>query len=136
MKMRNPKLPVKDRVYAGGSRNFDERTGRYQSPPIMRIPGLPSGPFTPGEGGMSPGQVPTGPIGRTGGSMPVDSTVRDMRFIDENQNGIDDRDEKPSRGDPKLQPIKQPPIRVPPQTGGPMPPPWIVTGKHGLVVVL
>ena len=61
---------------------------------------------------MSPGQVPLGPRPRTGGDTPVDSTVRDMRFIDENQNGIDDRDEKPPRGDPKLQPIKQAPIRT------------------------
>jgi hypothetical protein len=44
-----------------------------------------------------------------------------MEFIDRNGNGIDDRDEKPPRGDAVLQPIKQPPIRVPPQTGGPMP---------------
>ncbi len=73
---------------------------RYQSPPIMQIPGMPSGPFTPGEGGMSPGQVPLG------------NTVRTMEFIDKNQNGIDDRDEKPPRGDPKLQPIKQAPIRT------------------------
>ena len=85
---------------------------RYQSPPIMRIPGMPSGPFTPGQGGMSLGQVPLGPRPRTGGDTPVDSTVRDMRFIDENQNGIDDRDEKSPRGDPKLQPIKQAPIRT------------------------
>ena len=42
---------------------------------------------------------------------PRDNMIRDMRFIDENQNGIDDRDEKPPRGDPKLQPIKQAPIR-------------------------
>jgi hypothetical protein len=143
------------RVYAGGTPGFDERTGqqtpikrapirpprisdpkspeRYQSPPIMQIPGLPTGPFTPGEGGMSPGQLPTGPIPRTqvptgpmprtGGSMPVDESVRTMEFIDRNGNGIDDRDEKPPRGDAVLQPIKQPPIRVPPQTGGPMPPP-------------
>ena len=130
------------RVYAGGTPNFDERTGqqtpikrapirpprisdpkspeRYQSPPIMQIPGMPSGPLIPGEGGVSPGQVP---IGRTGGSMPVDGSVRTMEFIDNNGNGIDDRDEKPPRGDAVLQPIKQPPIRVPPQTGGPMPPP-------------
>ena len=85
---------------------------RYQSPPIMQIPGMPPGPFTPGEGGMSPGQVPTGPMPRTGGTMPVDSTVRTMQFIDNNQNGIDDRDEKAPRGDPKLQPIKQAPIRT------------------------
>ena len=61
---------------------------------------------------MSPGQVPLGPRPRTGGDTPVDSTVRDMRFIDENQNGIDDRDEKAPRGDPILQPIKQAPIRT------------------------
>ena len=97
-------------MYAGGSRNFDERTGRYQSPPIMEIPGMPPGPIVLGEGGVSPGQVP---MGRTGGSMPVDESVRTMEFIDRNNNGIDDRDEKPPRGDPKLQPIKQPPIRVP-----------------------
>ena len=72
---------------------------RYQSPPIMQIPGMPPGPFTPGEGGMSPGQVPTG-------------GARTMQFIDNNQNGIDDRDEKAPRGDPKLQPIKQAPIRT------------------------
>lgn len=119
--MRNPKLPVNNRVYAGGSRNFDERTGTYRSPPIMEIPGMPPGPIVLGEGGVSPGQVP---MGRTGGSMPVDESVRTMEFIDRNNNGIDDRDEKPPRGDPKLQPIKQPPIRVPPQTGGPMPPPY------------
>jgi len=129
-------------VYAGGSRNFDERTGRYRSPPIMEIPGMPPGPIVLGEGGVSPGQVPmgrtggdlplpsgpiprtqvpTGPMPRTGGSMPVDESVRTMEFIDRNGNGIDDRDEKPPRGDAVLQPIKQPPIRVPPQTGGPMP---------------
>lgn len=85
---------------------------RYQSPPIMQIPGMPSGPFTPGEGGMSPGQVPLGPRPRTGGDTPVDSTVRTMEFIDNNQNGIDDRDEKAPRGDPILQPIKQAPIRT------------------------
>jgi len=82
---------------------------------------MPPGPIVLGEGGVSPGQVP---MGRTGGSMPVDESVRTMEFIDRNNNGIDDRDEKPPRGDPKLQPIKQPPIRVPPQTGGPLPPPY------------
>lgn len=76
----------------------------------MQIPGMPSGPFTPGEGGMSPGQlptgpiprtqVPTGPIGRTGGSMPVDESVRTMQFIDRNGNGIDDRDEGPAQSGP------------------------------------
>ena len=96
-------------MYAGGSRNFDERTGRYQSPPIMQIPGMPPGPIVLGEGGVSPGQVP---MGRTGGSMPVDQSVRTMEFIDRNGNGIDDRDEKSPRGDPKLQPIKQAPIRA------------------------
>lgn len=108
-------------MYAGGSRNFDERTGRYQSPPIMQIPGMPPGPIVLGEGGVSPGQVP---MGRTGGSMPVDQSVRTMEFIDRNGNGIDDRDEKTPRDGGVLQPIKQPPIRVPPQTGGPMPPPY------------
>jgi ABC-type phosphate transport system auxiliary subunit len=97
-------MPVPGRVYAGGTPFFDESTGRrtggIQSPPIMPIPGLPSGPFTPGEGGMSPGQLPTGGMMRT------------MEFIDNNNNGIDDRDEKPPRGDPKLQPIKQAPIRT------------------------
>lgn len=103
---------------------------------------MPPGPIVLGEGGVSPGQVPmgrtggdlplpsgpiprtqvpTGPMPRTGGSMPVDESVRTMEFIDRNGNGIDDRDEKPPRGDAVLQPIKQPPIRVPPQTGGPMP---------------
>lgn len=48
---------------------------------------------------MSPGQLPTGDI-------------RTMQFIDNNNNGIDDRDEKAPRGDPKLQPIKQAPIRT------------------------
>ena len=57
-------MPVPGRVYAGGTPFFNDGTGRrtdgIQSPPVMPIPGLPSGPFTPGEGGMSPGQLPTG----------------------------------------------------------------------------
>lgn len=43
---------------------------------------------------------------------PRDGMIRTMDFIDRNNNGIDDRDEKPPRGDPKLQPIKQAPIRT------------------------
>jgi translation elongation factor EF-1beta len=60
---------------------------------------------------MSPGQLPTG-------------GARTMQFIDANNNGVDDRDEKPPRQDPSLTPIKQAPIAAPPpMTGGPMPPP-------------
>lgn len=96
-------MPVPGRVYAGGTPFFNEGTGRrtdgIQSPPIMSIPGLPSGPFTPGEGGMSPGQLPTGgPFPGTGGV-------------------------KPPRPDPRLEPIKQPPIKLPPIISDPMPPP-------------
>ena len=110
-------------MYAGGNPNFDERTGmrtggfKPMRPPtkgdiksLPFRPGLPPAPlppesFIPGRGRMSPGQlpiprtqVPTGPIGRTGGSMPVDETVRTMQFIDENNNGVDDRDERPQSG--------------------------------------
>ena len=56
---------------------------------------MPSGPFTPGQGGMSPGQVPTG-------------GVRTMDFRDANNNGIDDRDE-PSAGSMTPQPTMPPP---------------------------
>ena len=100
-------------MYAGGNPNFDERTGmrtggfKPMRPPTKRDikslpfrPGLPPAPlppesFIPGRGRMSPG-LPTGP--RTGGSMPVDETVRTMQFIDENNNGVDDRDERPQSG--------------------------------------
>jgi len=101
------------RVYAGGTPFFNEGTGTrtggikpmrppgkggIQSPPI--IPGLPSGPFTPGQGGMSPRQLPTGgPFPGTGGV-------------------------KPPRPDPRLEPIKQPPIKLPPIISDPMPPPF------------
>ena len=113
-----PKTSMPGRVYAGGTPNFDERTGqqtpikrapirpprisdpkspeRYQSPPIMQIPGMPSGPFTPGEGGMSPGQLPTGPIPRTQVPIPGGG-MRTADFQDSNMNGIDDRDEGPAQ---------------------------------------
>ena len=98
-----------DRVYAGGSPNFDERTGTRRGDiklqPIKQAPirvppvtGGPMPPFTPGRGGMSPGQTP---FGRTGGDLPPPNTDGGMRtaiFIDENNNGIDDRDEGPGMG--------------------------------------
>lgn len=81
-----------DRVYAGGSPNFDERTGTrrgdiklqpIKQPPI-RVPPVTGGPMPP--------------FGRTGGDLPPPNTGGGMRtaeFIDENNNGIDDRDEGP-----------------------------------------
>lgn len=109
MKMQIPrKMPMPGQVFAGGTPNFDERTGTrtggikpmrppgkggIQSPPI--IPGLPSGPFIPGQGGMSPGQLPTG-------------GARTMEFRDANNNGVDDRDE-PSAGSMTPQPTMPPP---------------------------
>ena len=62
----------------------------------MQIPGMPSGPFTPGEGGMSPGQLPTGPIPRTQVPIPGGG-MRTADFQDSNMNGIDDRDEGPAQ---------------------------------------
>lgn len=115
--VKKPKLGSKEgsgRVYAGGTPNFDERTGTrtggikpmrppskggIKSPPI--IPGLPSGPLTPGQGGVSPGQLPLGsqdPLAGTGGV-------------------------KPPRQDPRLEPIKQPPISLPPVISDPLPAP-------------
>lgn len=110
---KRPPVPMPGRVYAGGTPFFNEGTGTrtggikpmrppgkggIQSPPI--IPGLPSGPFTPGQGGMSPRQLPTGgPFPGTGGV-------------------------KPPRPDPRLEPIKQPPIKLPPIISDPMPPPF------------
>lgn len=91
-----------DRVYAGGSPNFDERTGTRTGintdlPPIQAIRPIKQSPIrvAPVTGGPMP------PFGRTGGDLPPPNNGGGMRtaeFIDENNNGIDDRDEGPGMG--------------------------------------
>ena len=84
---------------------------RYQSPPIMQIPEMLSGPFTPGKGGMSPEQLPTGDI-------------RTIKFTDDHISRLQPiKDERRTGGIKPPFPVKLPPINtIMPVDPRPLPP--------------